>query len=72
MLPTFLLNFDMGGAESSSPPPSGYAPAALPPVKSPGTPCTGGWVGPVAGLDGYREKKISCSRQGSNSEPSST
>ena len=28
------------------------APAALPPGKSPGTRCTGGWVGLVAGLDG--------------------
>ena len=27
------------------------APAALPP-KRPGTHCTGGWVGPRAGLDG--------------------
>ena len=27
-----------------------HAPAALPPIK-PGTYCTGGWVGPRAGLD---------------------
>jgi len=29
-----------------------HAPAALPPGKRPGTHCTGGWVGPRAGLDG--------------------
>jgi hypothetical protein len=29
----------------------GYAPAALYPWKRPGTHCTGGWVGPRAGLD---------------------
>ena len=29
----------------------GHAPAALP-LGKPGTPCIGGWVGPVAGLDG--------------------
>ena len=29
-----------------------YAPAALPTRKSPGTHCTGGWVGPRASLDG--------------------
>jgi hypothetical protein len=28
------------------------APAALPPGNRPGTHCTGGWVGPRAGLDG--------------------
>ena len=30
----------------------GHAPAALPPGKRPGTHCTGGWVGPRAGMDG--------------------
>ena len=30
----------------------GHPPATLPPVKIPGTHCTGGWVGPMAGLDG--------------------
>jgi hypothetical protein len=29
-----------------------HAPAALPPGERPGTHCTGGWVGPRAGLDG--------------------
>ena len=29
-----------------------HAPAALPPGKKPGIHCTGGWVGPKAGLDG--------------------
>ena len=28
-----------------------HAPAALPPQETPGTRCTGGWVGPRAGLD---------------------
>jgi hypothetical protein len=28
-----------------------HAPAALPPGEKPGTHCTGGWVGPRAGLD---------------------
>jgi hypothetical protein len=28
-----------------------HAPAALPPGQRPGTHCTGGWVGPRAGLD---------------------
>jgi len=28
------------------------APAVLPPVKIPGTHCTGDWDGPTAGLDG--------------------
>ena len=27
------------------------APAALPPGRKPGTHCTGGWMGPRAGLD---------------------
>jgi hypothetical protein len=29
-----------------------HAPAALPPGKRPAPHCTGGWVGPRAGLDG--------------------
>jgi hypothetical protein len=29
-----------------------HAPAALPPGKRPGTHCIGGWVDPMAGLDG--------------------
>jgi len=29
-----------------------HAPAALHPRENPGTHCTGGWVGPRAGLDG--------------------
>ena len=29
-----------------------HAPAALPPGKTPGTYCIGGWLGPRAGLDG--------------------
>ena len=29
-----------------------YGPAVLPSGKRPGTHCTGGWVGPRAGLDG--------------------
>jgi hypothetical protein len=30
----------------------GHAPAALTPRTVPGTPCTEGWLGPTAGLDG--------------------
>lgn len=33
MLPTFLLNFDMGGAESSSPPPQWVRPGRFTPRK---------------------------------------
>jgi hypothetical protein len=33
----------------------GNTPAALPPGKRPGTHCIGGWVGPRAGLDGWRK-----------------
>jgi hypothetical protein len=29
-----------------------HAPAALPPGERPGTNCTGGWLGPRAGLEG--------------------
>ena len=35
-----------------------YPPAALPLGKRPGTHCTGGWVGPRAGLDGCGCSKI--------------
>jgi hypothetical protein len=35
-----------------------YAPAALSPVKRPDTDCTGGWVGPRAGLDGCRKSRL--------------
>ena len=34
------------------------APAALPPGKSPGTHCTGGWVGPRAGLGGCEKSRL--------------
>jgi hypothetical protein len=37
-----------------------HAPVALTPGKRPGTQCTGGWVGPRAGLDGcgkYTKRK---------------
>ena len=44
-----------------------HAPAALYPCKRPGTHCTGGWVGPRAGLDG---RKIS-STPGLDHGPSS-
>ena len=30
-----------------------HAPVALPPGERHGTHCTGGWVGPRVGLDGY-------------------
>jgi hypothetical protein len=43
-----------------------HAPATLPPEKNPGTQCREGWVGPMAGLDDYREKKISFPHLGSN------
>jgi hypothetical protein len=36
-----------------------HAPAALPPGKRPGTHCTGGWVGPRAGLDGCGKSRLS-------------
>jgi hypothetical protein len=35
-----------------------HAPAASPLGKTPGTHCTGSWVGSVAGLDGFGEDKI--------------
>jgi hypothetical protein len=34
-----------------------HAPAALPPGKGPSTHCTGGWVGPRAGLVGYEKSR---------------
>ena len=37
-----------------------HAPVALLPRMSPGTHCTVSSVGPKIGLDGCREKKISC------------
>jgi hypothetical protein len=45
-----------------------YAPGrALSPGKGPpGTHCTGGWVGPRAGLDTKARGKIICPRRGSN------
>jgi hypothetical protein len=44
-----------------------HAPAALyPREKTPGTHCTGGWVGPRAGLDTEATGKISCLCRGSN------
>jgi len=45
-----------------------HAPAALPPGKRPGTHFTGGWVGPMAGLDGYGKSRL---HWVSNSGPSS-
>ena len=35
-----------------------HAPAALPPREGPGTHCTGGWVGPTAGLDGCGKSRL--------------
>jgi hypothetical protein len=36
----------------------GNAPAALPPGKKAGIHCTGGWVGPSAGLDGCGKSRL--------------
>jgi hypothetical protein len=42
---------------------------ALPPgERTPGTYCTGGWVGPRAGLDTEVRGKILCPRRGSNAD----
>ena len=35
-----------------------HSPAALPPEKRPRTHCTGGWVGPKTGLDGYGKSRL--------------
>jgi hypothetical protein len=45
-----------------------HAPAALllPGERTPGTHCTGGWVGPRAGLDTEDRGKIRCPCRGSN------
>jgi hypothetical protein len=44
-----------------------HAPAALcPRERTPGTHCTGGWVGPGAGLDTETRGKILCPCRGSN------
>jgi hypothetical protein len=44
-----------------------HTPAALYPVeRTPGTHCTGGWVGPRAGLDAEARGKILCPCRGSN------
>ena len=34
-----------------------HAPAVLYPQERPGTHCTGGWVGPRAGLDSYKKSR---------------
>jgi len=47
-----------------------HAPAALLAGKNLHTSYRGGWVAPGFGLDGYEEKKISCSHGGSNPESS--
>jgi hypothetical protein len=41
------------------------------PGKSPGTYCAGFWMSPQGLLDGYGGERNSCSRLGSNPEPSS-
>jgi hypothetical protein len=44
-----------------------HAPTALyPREKDPGTHCTGGWVGPTAGLDTVARGKILCLCRGTN------
>jgi hypothetical protein len=43
-------------------------PRFTPGERTPGTQCTGGWVGPRAGLDTEARGKILCPRRGSNSD----
>jgi hypothetical protein len=59
---SFLTSALEGGEWSASRPGR-----TLPPGKEPtGTHCTGGWVGPRAGLDAEVRGKILCLRRGSN------
>jgi hypothetical protein len=44
-------------------------PRFTPGERTPGTHCTGGWVGPRAGLDAEGRGKILCLCRGSNSNP---
>jgi hypothetical protein len=59
---SFLISALDGGEWSESRPGR-----ALPPgERTPGTHCTGGWVGPRAGLDAEARGKILCLCRGSN------
>jgi hypothetical protein len=51
-----------GGECSASRPGRAFTPGE----RTPGTHCTGGWVGPRAGLDTEAKGKILCPRRGSN------
>jgi hypothetical protein len=51
-----------GGEWSASRPGRAFTPGE----RTPGTHCTGGWVGPRAGLDTEDRGKILCPRRGSN------
>jgi hypothetical protein len=51
-----------GGEWSASRPGRAFPPGE----RTPGTHCTGGWVGPRAGLDTEARGKILCPRRGSN------
>jgi hypothetical protein len=51
-----------GGESSASRPGRAFSPGE----RTPGTHCTGGWVGPRAGLDTEARGKILCPRRGSN------
>jgi hypothetical protein len=51
-----------GGEWSASRPGRAFTPGE----RTPGTRCTGGWVGPRAGLDTEARGKILCPRRGSN------